>query len=53
VPNCLGQDPGGILGLPARLAAVTPNALRDVFLRDFPLDRYTVVTLVPGTVPAQ
>jgi hypothetical protein len=32
---------------------MTPDALLDVFRRYFPLDRYTVVTLVPGTAPAQ
>jgi zinc protease len=47
----LGYDPGELLQRPNRIAAVTPAALRDVFDRYFPLDRYTVVTLVPASAP--
>jgi zinc protease len=43
----LGEDPGEILTRRARIDEVTPEGLRDIFQRDFPLDRYTVVTLMP------
>jgi zinc protease len=43
----LNQDPTQILRRPDRISAVTPELLRDVFRRDFPMDRFTVVTLVP------
>ncbi len=43
----LGEDPALILTRGARIDAVTPDALREMFRRYFPLDRYTVVTLMP------
>ena len=43
-----GRDPGEILTRIKRIDAVTPQALQDVFKRDFPADRSTVVTLVPA-----
>jgi zinc protease len=45
--HLLGRDPAEIVTRPARIDAITPAALRDAFRRYFPLDRYTVVTLVP------
>ena len=45
--HMLGQDPDEILKRPDRIAAVTPEALKDTFRRYFPLDRYTAGTLVP------
>jgi predicted Zn-dependent peptidase len=42
-----------MLARPERIAEVTPDALRDVFRRYSPLERYTVVTLVPGTSTTQ
>ncbi len=51
--HLLGRDPGEMLERPQRIAEVTPDVLRDVFRRYFPLERYTVVTLVPGTTTAQ
>jgi zinc protease len=30
-----------------RIDSITPSILQDVFKKDFPLDRYTIVTLVP------
>jgi zinc protease len=45
--HLLGGDPREILTREARIQAVTPSVLRDTFRRYFPLDRYTVVTLVP------
>jgi zinc protease len=50
--HLLGYDPAEILARPQRIAAVTPDVLRDVFRQYFPLDRHTVVTLVPGSTPA-
>jgi zinc protease len=50
--HLLGYDPAEILARPQRIAAVTPDLLRDVFRQYFPLDRHTVVTLVPGSTPA-
>jgi zinc protease len=45
--NLLGRDPGEILTRPARIDALTPPVLQDAFKKYFPLDRYTIVTLVP------
>jgi zinc protease len=42
-----GGKPEEILTRTARIDAITPDALRDVYRRYFPLDRYTVVTLKP------
>ncbi len=46
--HMLGQDPAEILRRPERIDAVTPERLRDVFRRYFPMDRFTAVTLVPA-----
>jgi zinc protease len=43
-----GRDPGEILTRPARIDAVTPKLLQDVFKKYFPADRSTTVTLVPA-----
>ena len=43
----LGQNPADILRRADRINAVTPAVLREVFQRDFPMERYTIVTLVP------
>jgi zinc protease len=45
--HMLGRDPGEILTRPARIDAITPAVLQEAFKKYFPLDRYTVVTLVP------
>lgn len=42
-----GSDPHDIITRDARIQALTSAALRDAFRQYFPLDRYTVVTLVP------
>jgi predicted Zn-dependent peptidase len=44
----LGQDPADILKRNERIDAVTPQALREVFKRYFPMGRFTAVTLVPS-----
>jgi len=49
--NMLGRNPAEILTRNERIDAVTPQILQEVFKRSFPLERSTVVTLVPG--PAQ
>ena len=46
--HTLGGDPGEILTRAERIDAVTPQVLQDVFKKYLPLDRYTVVTLVPA-----
>ena len=48
--HLLGSDPQDILTRPARIDALTPAVLQDTFKKYFPLDRYTVVTLVPEPV---
>ena len=45
--HLLGLDPAGILEARARIAALTPAVLRETFVRYFPLQRRTLVTLVP------
>ena len=47
--HLLGQDPVEILKRPDRINAVTPEVLREVFRRYFPMDRFTAGTLVPQT----
>jgi zinc protease len=44
----VGQDPADILTRADRIDAVTPEGLREVFKRYFPMDRYTVGTLIPA-----
>ena len=46
--HLLGRDPAEFPARPARIAALTPGVLRNTFRQYFPLERYTVVTLVPG-----
>ena len=46
--HLFGRDPKEILTRPARIDAVTPATIQDVFTRNFPMDRYTVVTLTPA-----
>jgi zinc protease len=48
----LGRDPKEIVTRPARIDAVTPKTVQDVFVKYFPMERYTVVTLLPSPVPA-
>jgi zinc protease len=45
--HLLGGSPTDIITRAQRIDAVTPAAVQDVFQKYFPLDRYTVVTLVP------
>jgi predicted Zn-dependent peptidase len=45
--HVLGRAPGEILTRPARIDAQTPARIQETFKKYFPLDRYTVVTLVP------
>ena len=49
--NMFGRDPGEIVTREARINAIAPQVLQDAFKRYFPVDRSTVVTLVPA--PAQ
>jgi zinc protease len=43
----LGRDPLLILSRLERIEAITPAVLHEMFKRYFPMDRHTVVTLVP------
>jgi zinc protease len=45
------RDPKEILTRSARIDAVTPATIQEVFKRSFPIDRYTVVTLSPAAPP--
>ena len=47
--HLLGGNPGDIITRASRIDSVTPALVQDVFKKYFPLDRYTVVTLVPET----
>jgi zinc protease len=43
----LGRDPGLILTREQRINAITAQNLHEMFKKYFPMDRYTVVTLLP------
>ena len=45
----LGRDPNLILTREQRIDAITRQNLHEMFKKYFPMDRYTVVTLVPDT----
>ncbi|HEV3484338.1 MAG TPA: insulinase family protein, partial [Vicinamibacterales bacterium] len=45
--HLLGRDPEAILTRVQRIEALTPQVLQGAFKQYFPLDRYTVVTLMP------
>jgi zinc protease len=47
-----GRDPKEIVTRPARIDAVTPATVQAAFGTYFPMDRNTVVTLVPAATPA-
>jgi zinc protease len=42
-----GTDPSEITGRPARIDGLSPAGIQDAFKKYFPLDRYTVITLMP------
>jgi zinc protease len=46
--NTFGRDPHEVLTRAERIDAITPQVLQEVFKRDFPANRSTVVTLVPA-----
>jgi predicted Zn-dependent peptidase len=46
--HLMGQNAAEIPRRTERIDAVTPEMLREAFRAYFPMDRYTVVTLVPG-----
>jgi zinc protease len=48
-----GLDPAEILKRADRIDAVTPAGVQEMFRKYFPLDRYTVVTLVPAEATAR
>jgi zinc protease len=45
--HLLGGDLTDIVTRNQRIDSITPQILQDVFKKDFPFDRYTVVTLMP------
>jgi predicted Zn-dependent peptidase len=45
----LGRDPSEITTRAERIKTLTPESLRETFRALFPLNRYTVVTLVPAS----
>ena len=45
--HLLGGNPGDIVTRAARIDAVTPAIVQETFKKYFPLDRYTLVTLLP------
>jgi len=45
--HLLGGNPADIVTRSQRIDAVTPELVQDTFRKYFPLDRYTVVTLLP------
>ena len=45
--HMLGGDLSDIVTRNQRIDSITPQILQDVFKKDFPFDRYTVVTLMP------
>jgi len=47
--HMMGQNAAEIPRRTERIDAVTPELLRETFRRYFPMERYTVVTLVPGS----
>jgi zinc protease len=47
--HLLGGDPSEILTRPARIDSITPAVVQDTLKKYFPLDRYTLVTLLPET----
>jgi zinc protease len=50
--HLFNRDPKEIITRSARIDAVTPVSIQDVLKRSFPMDRYTVVTLLPAPAPA-
>ena len=50
--HLFGRDPKEILTRGARIDAVTSKTLQDVFQKAFPIERSTVVTLMPASPPA-
>lgn len=46
--HLLGRDPAEIPRRPEFIDAVTPERIQQAFVKYFPLDRHTVVTLVPA-----
>jgi zinc protease len=51
--HLLGQNPGDIPTRAQRIDSITPAVVQETFRKYFPLDRYTVVTLLPEAVSRQ
>jgi zinc protease len=50
--HLIGAAPGEILTRPARIDSITPAVVQETLRKYFPLDRYTIVTLLPETTAA-
>jgi predicted Zn-dependent peptidase len=50
--HTFGRDPKEIVTRPARIDSVTPKTVQDAFIKYFPAERYTVVTLLPAAPAA-
>jgi zinc protease len=49
--HMLGTNPEDILHRTERIDAITPDLVKATFNKYFPMDRYTVVTLLPAPAP--
>ena len=45
--HLIGGDLGDIITRNERIDSITPQVLQEVFKKNFPMDRYTIVTLMP------
>jgi predicted Zn-dependent peptidase len=45
--HLFGWDPVGIIRRPERTEKLTPEIIKAMFQKYFPMDRYTLVTLKP------
>jgi len=50
--HTFARDPKEIVTRPARIDSVTPKSVQDAFVKYFPAERYTVVTLLPAAATA-
>ncbi len=51
--HMFGQDPAILLHRTDRIAALTPQMIQETFQKYFPMERSTIVTLMPATTPSK
>jgi zinc protease len=51
--HLLGRNPSEILTRPERIASITRDNVQEALKTYFPMDRYTIVTLMPEPAPGQ